>query len=182
MISQGPVHDYDIIGHPGAEFHYCVTFPFHSASTGRWQDGEVTLIKEYAQGINEMVYCLPTGGYDPRKHANYEECAMSELSEEAFLKGGTPSRLLDDGPGVPEVKWCRNRFTPFINVDPVTDDQPGKRDQEEFIQVLRVTIPELRVLMRSGSMLLPSVSTCWWAMEWLEEQRSSHRVDDTNKL
>jgi hypothetical protein len=28
------------------------------------------------------MYCLPTGGFDPRKHADVEACAKAELSEE----------------------------------------------------------------------------------------------------
>jgi len=28
-------HDYDIVGHPQADFHFCVTFPFHPAPGGR---------------------------------------------------------------------------------------------------------------------------------------------------
>lgn len=89
---------------------------------------------------------------------------------QAHLKGGKLINLLPDGPGVPEVKWCANRFTPFIVLDPSIDEQPGARDKEEFIEVLRVGIPKLRELMRSGSMMLPSVSTCWWALEWLAER------------
>ena len=78
-------------------------------------------------------------------------------------------KLLDEGVGVPEVKWCRNRFTPFIVIDPEVDTQPGARDKEEYIQILRVSIPELRRIMKSGEMMLPSVSTCWWALEYLME-------------
>jgi hypothetical protein len=81
--------------------------------------------------------------------------------------GGELLPLLDAGPGVPEVKWCANRFTPFIAVDPLADEAPGARDQEEFIRIMRVTVPELRAIMRGGNMMLPSVTTCWWALEFL---------------
>lgn len=43
-LLQGPVLEYDIIGHPQADFHFAVVFPFHSAG-----GGSVTLIREYAQ-------------------------------------------------------------------------------------------------------------------------------------
>lgn len=60
------------------------------------------------QGPNQLVWCLPTGGYDPRKHASYEACARAELSEEARLAGGTWEPLIPEGhPGIAEVKWCR---------------------------------------------------------------------------
>lgn len=40
---EGPVLQYDVIGHPQADFHFAVVFPYHSS------DGTVTLIREYAQ-------------------------------------------------------------------------------------------------------------------------------------
>lgn len=43
---------------------------------------QVTLIREYAQGPNALMYCLPTGGLDPHRHADMAECAARELSEE----------------------------------------------------------------------------------------------------
>jgi hypothetical protein len=118
-----------------------------------------------------MVYCLPTGGFDPRRHADAAACARAELSEEAHLCGGRLERLLGADaavmPGVLEVKWCANRFTPFIAYAPEPDAAPGARDREEYIEILRVPLPELRRLMRGGEMLLPSVSTCWWGLERL---------------
>lgn len=165
------VHEFDIIGHPKANFHFAIAFPFHPAASGDWRDGQVTLLREYAQGTNEMVYGFPAGAFDPRKHSSYEECARAELSEEAYLTAGRLVRLLEDGVAVPEVKWCRNRFTPFLALDLQPDDQPGERDKEEYIEVLRVGIPELRRIARSGDMLLASVATCWWAFEYLAEEQ-----------
>jgi hypothetical protein len=38
---------------------------------------------------------------------------------QAHLKGGELIRLLDnDHPGISEAKWCANRFTPFLVVNP----------------------------------------------------------------
>ncbi|EFN58472.1 hypothetical protein CHLNCDRAFT_140491 [Chlorella variabilis] len=171
VVHQGAVHEFDVAGHPQAEFHYAVVFPYHR------QDNTVTLVREYAQGLNSMVWCLPTGAYDPRKHASYEACARAELSEEAHLAGGAWVSLMPDGhPGIPEVKWCRNRFHAYLVLDPQPDAQPGARDKEEYIQaclpgVCRVGLPELRSLMLGGEMLLPSITTCFWAMERIQELR-----------
>lgn len=53
-------------------------------------------------------WCLPTGAYDPRKHASYLDCARAELSEEANLAGGAWEPLVpEEHPGIAEVKWCR---------------------------------------------------------------------------
>jgi ADP-ribose pyrophosphatase YjhB (NUDIX family) len=43
---------------------------------------QVTLIREYAQGPNALMYCLPTGALDPQRHKDMAECAARELSEE----------------------------------------------------------------------------------------------------
>lgn len=52
--TQGPVLEYDIIGHPQSDFHFAVSFPFHSAD-----GGSVTLIREYAQagGASRSKFC-----------------------------------------------------------------------------------------------------------------------------
>lgn len=107
-----------------------------------------------------MMFTLPTGGYDPRKHHSHLEAAQAELSEEvlpasadichggncdvvlcqwhrtvafishadnsrmlqAHLHGGQWLELLDaEHPGIAEVKWCRNRFRPFLCIDPQVD-------------------------------------------------------------
>lgn len=43
---------------------------------------QVTLIREYCWGPDAVLYSLPTGGFDPKKHADYAEAAKAELSEE----------------------------------------------------------------------------------------------------
>lgn len=43
------VHEFDVVGHPGANFHFVVAFPFHPPAdpSQHWSEGSVTLIKEY---------------------------------------------------------------------------------------------------------------------------------------
>jgi hypothetical protein len=51
---------------------------------------------------------------------------------QAWLAGGEWHRLLPaDHAGLPEVKWCMNRFVPFLAIDPQPDLNPGSRDAEE---------------------------------------------------
>lgn len=51
---------------------------------------------------------------------------------QAMLTGGQWVRLLpDDHAGLAEVKWCMNRFVPFLVIDPHHDVDPGSRDAEE---------------------------------------------------
>lgn len=45
---------------------------------------QVTLLREHCQGLNDMLFTLPTGGFDPRKHSSHSDAAASELSEEVL--------------------------------------------------------------------------------------------------
>ncbi len=56
---------------------------------------------------------------------------------QAQLEGGEWVDLLGVGhPGIAEVKWCANRFTPFLCIAPHAAATAGKQDAEEFIEVL----------------------------------------------
>ena len=139
--------------------------------------------------------------------------------------------LEPEHPGIAEVKWCRNRFRPFLCIGPqvrvphltllmaersakwcrrnVTDqahivrapgklspesqnvehgllpmgwralvmtgmqkdDAPGQRDAEEFIEVHRFDIAELRGMLTACDMLLPSMTTSFLAFNKLASMR-----------
>lgn len=162
----------------------------------------MTLVREYAQGElhscpcrrtlsvtgpNALVYTLPAGLYDRKKHSSVQDCAASELSEEARLTGGEWVRLLPEGHnGISELKWCTNRFVPFLVIDPTRDRDPLPRDDEEFIRVqehvplarlkeliLRCVVRQLSKLAltrRSGELMLPSVQTTMMALEALRKR------------
>lgn len=49
------------------------------------------------------------------------------------------------------------------------DESPDSRDPEEIIEVIRVSIPELRKIMMAGEMLPPSIITSYMAMNKLQE-------------
>ena len=118
--------------------------------------------------------------------------AAAELSEEARLEGGDWECLLPDteeegdeasrlgsgfpnplSAGIPEAKWCANRFWPFLVVGSSAAAQPGERDAEEELgtmEVLRVTVSELKSIILRGRMLLPSVQASFMALERLRER------------
>ena len=43
---------------------------------------EVTILKEFCQGPNQMMYSLPAGSFDEKRHKDYAGCAQAELWEE----------------------------------------------------------------------------------------------------
>ncbi|CAI7858491.1 unnamed protein product [Closterium sp. NIES-54] len=157
------VVEYDVVAATTKSCHFVCVLPFHSKTK------TVTLLKEYAQGANALVYTVPCGGYTDN-HTSLEDCARRELSEEAKLCGGQLIKLVgDDHPGLLEVKWCKNRFTPFLVIDPQDDSDPLPRDLEEFIEVHRVPVGDLQGMALSGDMLLPSVVTCTMALQYLKD-------------
>ena len=43
------------------------------------------MLREYCQGVNEMMYVLPSGAYDPKRHGDSQSGAAAELSEEVRI-------------------------------------------------------------------------------------------------
>ncbi|KAG2441556.1 hypothetical protein HXX76_003177 [Chlamydomonas incerta] len=169
---QAQTVQYDVVGHPQCHFASAVAFPFHPATAT--EPAQVTLVREYAQGPNALMYTLPCGGFDPKKHANLRECAMAELREEAMLVGGEVVDLLpEDHPGQSELKWSRNKFKPFLFIDPQPDASGhAERDVEEHtIQVTRVTIPELYDIIQTGQMMMLSVYAAFMSLEVLKARK-----------
>jgi hypothetical protein len=162
---------YDLVGHPRANFRFAVIFPFHPKDSKTNTPAQVTVIREYIQASNSLGYSLPTGGFNPKKHTSLSNAASDELAEEARLEGSLIDMLdqIDPShPGFVEGKWCSNRFRPYLAVDPKPMLNPPKRDKEEFsIETNRVTFPELKRLMYSGEMMVPSIVTANMAIERL---------------
>ncbi|KAI9017380.1 hypothetical protein BC832DRAFT_588645 [Gaertneriomyces semiglobifer] len=158
---------WDVCGHSTANPAFAVCFPFDTKTQ------TTTLIREYAQGANELKYTFAAGGFDVAKHSSILECARQELSEESRLTGGDWISLLpNDHPGIGELKWSRNRFIPFLVLNPVRDQHPKQRDAEEWIEVHRgVSISELKNLIMRGEVMLPSVQTAWMAIEYLKDNK-----------
>eukprot|EP00898_Chlorokybus_atmophyticus_P008352 jgi/Chlat1/8518/Chrsp80S00641 len=83
---------YDVVSSRHPPHRFVAVFPYCSSRRS------VTLIREYCQGADALVLSLPCGVYEPGRHGTLEDAAVAELSE--------------------EVKWCKNRFTPFLAIDP----------------------------------------------------------------
>ncbi|RUP45631.1 hypothetical protein BC936DRAFT_147925, partial [Jimgerdemannia flammicorona] len=101
------------------------------------------------------------------------DSAQHELSEEARLTSGTWINLLPATHplGISELKWGRNRFVPFLVLDPVDDEDPLERDLEEHMEVCKgVPVREFTEMVMRGEVMLPSVQTGWMALEWLRKE------------
>lgn len=147
---------YDVVGHPQASFHSVHVLVAHLGAAPSF-----SFVREYGQGPNTLIWSLPAGGFDARKHGSLEAAAAAELSEECSLKGGELLRLLPaEHPGLLESKWCANRFTPFLCIDPGVDESPGQRDPEETgLTVHRLSAAEVESALYGGDMLPPAILT-----------------------
>ena len=91
---------------------------------------------------------------------------------QAQLEGGEWVDLLGPGhPGIAEVKWCANRFTPFLCIAPTAASEAGKQDAEEFIEVCETPCCEGRKSLCYVSLFsttlpifrgMPVASVCSW--------------------
>jgi len=141
---------FDVFGNPRSDFKSVFVFPYDTRTK------TVTLLREYIPGINEVMWGFPAGGFDPKKHKSLEDAARSELSEEAFLTGGSYFPMLESG-GVSQDKYSKNMFHMFLVLNPVEDENPLPRDEEEYIQIVKgVTLPRLQKILAQGGMNLPS--------------------------
>ena len=130
---------------------------------------------------------MPTEGTRPEKHGeDIANAAKAEMNEEAKLVGGRLVNLMQkksenegdrevgEEEGFIETKWCRNKFVPFLCVDPkdVEEGQESKLDVEEFaLETFRVDLKELKRMMYSGEMMLPSIITCQMSLDYLVKSR-----------
>lgn len=137
-------------------------FPFHSNTN------EVTVVREYAHGADRYMYALPSGNFDPQLHKNLQDTALFELEEEAQLTGGSWHSLHPRRhPGIPEVKWCANAFTPFLCIDATRHHTPKPRDWVEIVSgqnVERVSVVRFVEMLAEGSLLLPAIATGYMAL------------------
>lgn len=159
--------DFDVAGHPAATFRCAVVFPYHPLTD------QVTLVHEYAQGAGRYMYALPSGNFDPKRHQDVKQTAIFELEEEAHLTGGQWHELLPPRhPGIPEVKWCANAFTPYLCINPERHANAKPRDWVESVSGQRVecvSVERFRELVAGGNLLLPSIATGYMALNRLQD-------------
>ncbi|KAI7862623.1 hypothetical protein BDF14DRAFT_1735733, partial [Spinellus fusiger] len=166
QFSDGRVIEWDVVGHDTPYPTFVTVFTFDTVTK------TTCLLKEYAQGTNEIKYTCVAGSYDRRKHSSPLETAQHELSEEARLHQGRWISLLpeDQPDGISELKWGKNRFIPYLCIDPQPDHQPLARDAEECIQVCpTVSIEDIKSFIMRGHVMLPSVQTAWMALTYLTD-------------
>lgn len=147
----GQTVSYDVIGNACSDFTSVFVFPFDRGTQS------VTLLREYSPGRNRETPSFVAGMFESDKHSSVEAAARAELSEEALLKGGELERLTIGGGGVAADKYSLNEFHFYLGLDARPDEQPGRRDEEEWIEVERgVPLEEVRRMVLDGELDTPN--------------------------
>uniref|UniRef100_A0A7S2TH60 Nudix hydrolase domain-containing protein n=1 Tax=Lotharella oceanica TaxID=641309 RepID=A0A7S2TH60_9EUKA len=164
----GPEVEYQLMGHPPT-FKYVVVFPFHSKTK------QVTLIRQWQQGLNQWWWQFPTGGHKPQNKDELKSGA-DELSEEARLRGGRWYYLIDEGKQIIETSFSKNGFMPLLVVDPVKDPNPRNMDAEEegLIEIHTVDVHVMQRLIETGRMVPSSVCCAMLALKKLADDDLFH--------
>lgn len=122
-----------------------------------------TLIEEYHPGPNQKMIGLVAGMFESKHGGSPEKAAIWELSEEARLKMGEDSQLLDMAPeasgGFSQDKYSSAHFRPFLALNCIPDNRPRPRDREEDIMIHSDVSPEdLQQMILNGKLNMPSTA------------------------
>lgn len=133
-----------------------------------------TLIQEFHPGIEQIMYGTVAGIYERgKKHSSALDAAMAELEEEAHLRAAPHNwipLLADADSSCPFEKYSDNRLHVFLALDCEIVPDPKPLDDEEHIVITRgVTYKQLRTLIASGRMNVPSSYTTLMALDKLKE-------------
>ena len=109
-------------------------------------DGQILLVEQYRYGIGRITLEIPAGklekGEDPK------QCALRELREEV---GGTTDQLIDLGILAPTPAYDSEII--YIYMAECNGFMPPKPDEDEFLQVHKMSLDEAVALVLSGEII-----------------------------
>jgi len=108
-------------------------------------DGRVVLVHQYKHGISQTLLELPAGAIDPGETP--EACAARELAEETGYRGSPPELVRSF---IIEPTNSNSIGHLFVIRD-AEERQAQQLDVTEKIDVRLVTLPELREMVRDGT-------------------------------
>jgi len=133
-LPNGRVAHIDIISHPGA----VVLVPVDA-------QGNLWFVRQYRHAAGKQMLELPAGTMEPDE--DLENCARRELREEIGMAAGKLQKI---GEFYAAPGYTTEFLHIFLASDLHPDPLPG--DEDEFIQVERLSVEQAYVLAERGSL------------------------------
>lgn len=145
--------------------YYVYEFPTWVTAVALTEDNKVVMVRQYRHAIEQTIIEIPGGCVDPTDK-NFEEAIARELGEETGYEFTHYEYL---GKTSPNPSTNNNWMHMFLA-------RGGKKvkeqslDQNEEIEVILLTIPELKQLLKEHSLLQAMHTTAiFYALEKLGE-------------
>lgn len=132
----GHVVKYDFIWHKGA----AAVVPVRA-------DGKILMVKQYRNAVDRFTLEIPAGGKDGAEEPPYD-CAMRELEEETGYRTDKLEHLIDV---YSAVAYCNEKISVYVAENLIPSRQ--KLDEDEFIDVVAVSLEELTDMIFDGSIM-----------------------------
>ncbi|MGM0502210.1 MAG: NUDIX hydrolase [Bacillota bacterium] len=108
-----------------------------------YQNGEITLIKQFRKAAEEVLYELPAGLLEVDE--NPQECAQRELKEETGYLASSLKKICDfyTSPG-----FSSELLHIYLATDLVEDQQ--EMDEDEFIELEKMSLTQAKEKLAAG--------------------------------
>jgi ADP-ribose pyrophosphatase len=139
-LPKGHALDAEVIRHPGS----VVIVP-------RTDANEIVLVRQYRHAIGRSTWELPAGSLKPGEDP--AAAARRECQEEVGMVAG---RLEPLGSFFPTPGYCNEEMHFFLAAglrEPRDGDDEAHQDEDEDIEIRRVTLDELRAMIASGDIV-----------------------------
>lgn len=110
-------------------------------------EGNVYLVKQYRNSVDDEVYEIPAGCYDYKGEPG-EICAARELEEEIGMKAGNLEYFTNI---VTAIGVCDERSKLYFATDLIKGEQ--NLDPEEYIHIYKFTIEEAIDMIFDGTII-----------------------------
>lgn len=135
QLPNGEQSTREIVKHPGAVGIIPVT-----------PDGKLVLVEQYRKALEKTIIEIPAGKIEPGEDPAI--CALRELEEET---GYGVEKLTYLQPVVTAPGFCDEIVHLYAAENLFKLEHPKAADEDEFVEVLEVTIEEAETLMAKGA-------------------------------
>ncbi len=110
-------------------------------------EGKLILVKQYRKAIERLSVEIPAGKLEVGEAGSEEAAALRELEEET---GYTTDKLTLLHDFYSAIGFCNERLRLYLADDLVRVENPRPKDEDEFIELMEVSLEEALDLIASG--------------------------------